>query len=319
FWGLPMLLEKMAEENQTKQVTELTLVGLTDNPRLQTVLFVLFLLIYFITLVGNLGMVVLIRSSHQLQSPMYFFLSNLSLLDACYSSVVAPRTLMNLLMEKKTISLAGCAAQLFFFIGFGTTECFLLAAMAYDRYVAICSPLLYPSIMSPRVCILLVTSSYVLGLLHSLVHTDFTFSLPFCQPAKVDHFYCSIVPVLALSCSDTHFNRHLIFGLGGLVEMVTISAILVSYTFILSAVSKTSSAKGRHKAFSTCISHLTGVTIFHGSILALNFRPKASNTLSTDKIFSVFYSLVVPMLNPLIYSLRNREVKNALKEFVMRK
>ncbi|NWX77425.1 O1102 protein, partial [Alca torda] len=306
----------MAKANQTEQVTELTLAGLTDDPRLKGPLFVLFLLIYFITLAGNLGMVALIRSSKQLQSPMYFFLSNLSLLDACYSSVVAPRTLMNLLMEKKTISLAGCAAQLFFFIGFGTTECFLLAAMAYDRYVAICSPLLYPSVMSHRACILLVAGSYVLGLLHSLVHTDFTFSLPFCRPAKINDFYCEIMPVLALSCSDTHINRRLVFGLAGLVEMVTILTILVSYAFILSAVSKISSAKGRQKAFSTCTSHLAGVTIFHGSILALNFRLRPSDTLSTDKTFAVFYSLVVPMLNPLIYSLRNREVKSALREFV---
>ncbi|NXJ98424.1 O1102 protein, partial [Corythaixoides concolor] len=311
-----VLLEKMAEENQTEQVTELTLVGLTDNPRLQALLFVLFLLIYLTTLAGNLGMVVLIRSSNQLQSPMYFFLSNLSLLDACYSSVVAPRTLMNLLMEKKTISLAGCATQLFFFIAFGTTECFLLAAMAYDRYTAICNPLLYPAIMSHRVCVLLVTGSYVLGLLHSSVHTDFAFSLPFCGPAEVDHFYCELMPILALSCSDTHVNRLLIFGLAGLVEMVTILAILISYSFILFAVSKIRSAKSRRKAFSTCTSHLAGVTIFHGSILALNFRPRSSDTLSTDKTFAVFYSLVVPMLNPLVYSLRNREVKSALREFV---
>ncbi|NWQ93105.1 O1020 protein, partial [Burhinus bistriatus] len=311
-----VLLEKMTEENQTEQVTELTLAGLTDDPRLQAPLFVLFLFVYFVTLAGNLGMVALIRSSRQLQSPMYFFLSNLSLLDACYSTVVAPRTLMNLLVEKRTISLAGCATQLFFFIGFGTTECFLLAAMAYDRYTAICNPLLYPSVMSRRVCILLVASSYVLGLLHSLVHTDFTFSLPFCWPAEVNDFYCELMPVLALSCSDTHVNRILVFGLGGLVEMVTILAVLVSYAFILSAVSKISSAKGRHKAFSTCTSHLAGVTVFHGSILALNFRLRSSDTLSTDKTFAVFYSLVVPMLNPLIYSLRNREVKNALREFV---
>ncbi|NXK83551.1 O1102 protein, partial [Amazona guildingii] len=302
----------MAEENQTEQVTELTLVGLTDNPRLQALLFILFLLIYFITLVGNLGMVVLIGSSAQLQSPMYFFLSNLSLLDACYSSVVAPKTLKNLLMGKKTISVIGCATQLYFFIALGTTECFLLAAMAYDRYVAICKPLLYLSIMSHRVCMLLVVSSYVLGLLHSWVHTEFAFSLPLCQPAKVTHFYCEIMPVLALSCIDTRVNKCLIFVLGGLVEVVTILAVLVSYIFILAAVSRISSAQGRYKAFSTCTSHLAGVTIFHGCILALNFRPGSDGSLSTDKVFSVFYSLMVPMLNPLIYSLRNREVKNTL-------
>ncbi|KAM9267064.1 LOW QUALITY PROTEIN: olfactory receptor 5T17-like [Cariama cristata] len=284
----------MAEENQTEQVTELTLVGLTDNPGLQVPLFVLFLLPYFIPLAGNLGMVVLIRSSGHLRSPMYFFLSNLSLLDACYSSVVASRTLMNFLTEKKTISLASCAIA-FFFIAFGTTECFLLAAMAYDRYTAICNPLLYPSIMSRGVCILLVAGSYVLGLLHSSAHTNFAFSLPFCLPTEVDHFYCDLIPVLALSCSNTHVNRSLIFGLGGLVETVTIR---------------------RHKAFSICTSHLAGVSIFHGSILALNFRPTFSITLSTDKIFAMFYSLGVPMLNPLIYSLRTREVKKALREFV---
>ncbi|NXJ71675.1 O1020 protein, partial [Rostratula benghalensis] len=309
----------MDNANRTQQVTELTLAGLTDDPRLKGPLFVLFLLIYLITLAGNLGMVALIRSSSQLHSPMYFFLSNLSLLDACYSSVVAPRTLMNLLMEKKTISLAGCATQLFFFIGLGSTECFLLALMAYDRYVAICNPLLYPSIMSHGVCFVLVASSYMLGLLHSLVHTEFTFSLTFCPPAKVDDFYCEIMPVLALSCSDTQVNRHLVFILAGLVEMVTILAVLVSYTFILSAVSKISSSEGRHKAFSTCTSHLTVVTIFHGSILALNFRPRPTDTLSTDKIFAVFYSLVVPMLNPLIYSLRNRDVKSALRKLAMGK
>ncbi|XP_061334336.1 olfactory receptor 5AR1-like [Pezoporus flaviventris] len=306
----------MAKENQSKQVTELTLVGLMDNPQLQAPLFILFLLIYFITLVGNLGMVVLIRSSAQLQTPMYFFLSNLSLLDACYSSVVAPRMLMNLLMEKQTISVIGCATQLYFFIAFGTTECFLLAAMAYDRYMAICKPLLYSAIMSHRLCMLLVASSYVLGLLNSWVHTEFAFSLPLCQPAKVNHFYCEITPVLALSCSDTRVNRCLIFVLGGLVEMVTILAVLVSYAFILAAVSRISSARGQYKAFSTCTSHLAGVTIFHGSILALNFRPGSGSSLSTDKVFAVFYSLVVPMLNPLIYSLRNREVKNALRDFV---
>ncbi|XP_010002765.1 PREDICTED: olfactory receptor 1086-like [Chaetura pelagica] len=306
----------MVEVNQSRQVLELTLVGLTDNPDLQAPLFVLFFLIYFSTLVGNLGMVVLIRSSRQLHSPMYFFLSSLSLLDACYSTVVAPRTLMDLLVEKKTISLAGCATQVFLFIGLGSTECFLLAAMAYDRYVAICHPLLYPAIMSHRVCVLLVAWSYLLGLLHSVVHTSFTFSLAFCWPGRVDHFYCEIMPVLALSCSDTWVNRCLVFALAGLIEMVTISAVLVSYSFILSTISKISSAQGRHKAFSTCTSHLAGVTIFHGSILALNFRPRPSDVLSTDKIFAVFYSLVVPLLNPLIYSLRNREVKNALRDFL---
>uniref|UniRef100_A0A8B9FZ47 G-protein coupled receptors family 1 profile domain-containing protein n=1 Tax=Amazona collaria TaxID=241587 RepID=A0A8B9FZ47_9PSIT len=290
------------------QVTELTLVGLTDNPRLQALLFILFLLIYFIVLVGNLGMVVLIRSSAQLQSPMYFFLSNLSLLDACYSSVVAPKTLKNLLMGKKTISVTGCASQLYFFIALGTTVCFLLAAM----------PLLYSSIMSHRVCMLLVVSSYVLGLLHSWVHTEFAFSLLLCQPAKVNHFYCETTPVLALSCIDTRVNKCLIFGLGGLVEVVTISAVLVSYVFILAAVSRISSAQGRYKrkAFSTCTSHLTTVSIFYGACFFMYLNPSSDSSRGADKWAVVLYTMVTPMLNPLIYSLRNKEVKEALRRLL---
>ncbi|XP_006117007.2 olfactory receptor 5T17-like [Pelodiscus sinensis] len=199
----------MDEANSTTVVSEFIFVGFTDNPTLQVIIFVLFLAIYISTLAGNFGMIVLIGVSPKLHTPMYYFLSNLSFLDICYSSVVAPKTRASFLEEKRAISLAGCAAQLYFFIALGTTECFLLAVMAYDRYLAICNPLLYPVIMSPRVCVPLVFGSYITGLLHSMVHTDFTFRLSFCGSHEINHFYCDITPLLALSCSDTHLNEFL--------------------------------------------------------------------------------------------------------------
>ncbi|XP_077175175.1 olfactory receptor 5T17-like [Paroedura picta] len=305
----------MSEDNITTGVNAFVFVDLTRNPKLQIILFLLFLLSYTATLLGNLGMIILIRSSPRLQTPMYFFLSNLSFLDVCFSTVVTSKTLVNLLAEK-SISLIGCAMQMYLVIGLASTECFLLAAMAYDRYVAICKPLLYPSLMSPRSCILLVIGSYTLGLLHALVHTVFTFRLFFCASNKINHLYCDISALLLLSCSDTYVNELLIFYVAGLVEATTILSVLVSYAYILASIVKISSAAGRLKAFSTCTSHLTAVTIFHGAILILHFRPKSSNGSSiqdvSDKILSVFYTIVIPLLNPLIYSLRNKEVKDAL-------
>lgn len=305
----------MSGKNSTKMINEFVFLGLTSNSALQIILFLVFLAFYMITLVGNLGMIVLIRVSPRLHTPMYFFLSNLSFLDLCFSTTVVSKTLMNFLVDKRSISLIGCALQMYFVIGLGSTECFLLAAMAYDRYVAICKPLLYPVIMSTSVCILLVVGSYFLGLLHSLVHTVFTFRVSFCGSNEINHVYCDITALLSLSCSDTHINELLIFYVAGPVEAITILSVLVSYTYILINIVKISSAAGRFKAFSTCTSHLTAVTIFHGAILILHFRPKSSNGSSAqdvcDKILSVFYTIVIPLLNPLIYSLRNKEVKDA--------
>uniref|UniRef100_A0A8D0HJ78 Olfactory receptor n=1 Tax=Sphenodon punctatus TaxID=8508 RepID=A0A8D0HJ78_SPHPU len=289
------------------------------SPMLQAILFAVFLGIYIITLLGNLGMIVLIQISPQLDTPMYFFLSNLSFLDVCYSSVVAPKTMTNFSAERKSISFTWCAAQMYFFIAFGTAECFLLAVMAYDRYIAICNPLLYPVIMSPRVCIPLVILSYILGLLHSMVHTYFTFSLSFCGSDKINHFYCDITPLLSLSCSDTNINELLLFVLVGFIEIITILTVLVSYIYILSTILRIRSAESRSKAFSTCASHFTGVTIFHGTILFMYLRPTSSYSLDTDKILAVFYTVVIPMLNPLIYSLRNKEVKDALRSSLKKK
>ncbi|XP_067406792.1 olfactory receptor 5AR1-like [Emydura macquarii macquarii] len=312
-------MEEMKEGNHTMRVTEFIFVGLTDNPTLQVTLFVLFLIIYIITLVGNLGMIILIRISPQLHTPMYYFLSSLSFLDICYSSVIAPKTLESFLEERKAISLAGCAAQLYFFIALGTTECFLLAVMAYDRYVAICNPLLYPVIMAPRVCIPLVVGSYIIGLLHSMVHTDFTFSLSFCGSNEINHFFCDITPLFSLSCSDTHINEVLLFTLVGFIEIITILTVLISYIYILHTILGIHSAERKLKAFNTCASHFIGITIYHGTILFMYLRPSSSYSLDRDKITAVFYTVVIPMLNPLIYSLRNKQVKDALRDSIVRK
>lgn len=283
---------------------------------MQVILFLVFLTFYVATLMGNLGMITLIVISSHLHTPMYFFLSNLSLLDVCFSSVVTPKALANLLSEVKTISVSGCAMQMFFVIGLGSAECFLLAAMAYDRYTAICKPLLYPILMSRKVCILLVIGSYTLGLLHSLIHTVFTFRLSFCQSNEINHLYCDITALLSLSCSDIYVNKLLIFYVAGLVEATTLLSVLVSYVYILVNLLKIKSTTSRLKAFSTCTSHLTVVTVFHGSILILHFRtnPTSGSFVQdvSDKVLSVFYTIVIPLLNPLIYSLRNKEVKDAI-------
>ncbi|XP_006032273.1 olfactory receptor 1102-like [Alligator sinensis] len=302
----------MAERNHTVLVTKFIFMGLTDNPTVQVFVFVLFLSIYIITLVGNLGMILLIKISPKLHTSMYFFLSNLSFLDICYSSVVAPKTLASFLEETKAISVFGCAAQMYFFIALGTTECFLLSAMAYDRYVAICNPLLYPIIMSPRVCVTMVFGSYTLGLLHSMVHTHFTFHLSFCGSDEINHFYCDITPLLSLSCSDTHFNEILLFTLVGFIEIIIVLTVVISYIYILGTILRIRSATGKHKAFNTCASHFTGVSIYHGTILFMYLRPSSNYSLDTDKVIAVFYTVVIPMLNPLIYSLRNKEVKDAV-------
>ncbi|XP_016055900.1 PREDICTED: olfactory receptor 5T1-like [Miniopterus natalensis] len=310
---------------QSKNVTEVTvfiLMGFTNNFEMQVFLFLLFLEIYLFTLVGNLGMVLLVSRDSRLHNPMYYFISVLSFLDACYSSVVTPKMLVSFLEEKKAISYVGCAAQMFLFmffaVAFGTTECFLLAAMAYDRYVAIYNPLLYSVSMSPRVCVSLVAASYVGGLLHASVHTAATFSLSFCASNEIRHVFCDIPPLLAISCSDTHTNQLLLFYFVGSIETVTILVVLVSYGFILLAILRVHSGDGRRKVFSTCGSHLAGVAIYHGTILFMYVRPSSSYALDHDMIVSLFYTVVIPMLNPVIYSLRNRDVKEAMKRVLGR-
>ncbi|XP_007957449.2 olfactory receptor 1102-like [Orycteropus afer afer] len=301
---------------QSKNVSEVTtfiLLGFTDDFELQVFLFLLFLAIYIFTLVGNLGLVLLVVINSRLHNPMYYFLSVLSSLDACFSSAVTPKMLVNFLSENKGISFLGCATQMWLFVTLGTTEFFLLAAMAYDRFVAIYNPLLYSVKMSSRVYMPLIISSYVAGILHGTLETVATFSLSFCASNEIRHVFCDIPALLALSCSDTHINQLLVFFVVGSIEIFTILIVLMSYGFILVPILRMRSAEGRRKVFSTCGSHLTGVSIYCGTILFIYVRPSSSYASDHDMIVSVFYTIVIPMLNPIIYSLRNKDVKEAME------
>ncbi|XP_061334202.1 olfactory receptor 5J3-like [Pezoporus flaviventris] len=301
----------MAEQNHTS-VAEFILKGLSDQAEAKAALFVLLLLIYTITLLDNAGIIVAIRGHPQLHTSMYFFLGSLSIVDICFSSVVAPRTLVNFLLGKKTISFAGCMGQAFFYIVFVTTECFVLAVMAYDRYMAFCNPLLYSSVMTRRLCVGLVVGCYTGGVLNSIIQMTFIIRLPFCSFNVINHFFCDVPPLLALSCASTYINEMILFSLAGVIELSTISAILVSYLFIFFAILRVRNAESRKKAFSTSMSHLIVVTTLYGTTIFMYLRPSSSYSLNTDKVVSVFYTVVIPMLNPLIYSLSNKEMKDAL-------
>ncbi|XP_014648582.1 PREDICTED: olfactory receptor 1002-like [Ceratotherium simum simum] len=304
--------------NQTL-VTEFFFVGLTNHFHHQVVLFVIFLLVYLISLLGNLGMITLICMDSRLHTPMYFFLSHLSFVDVCSSSVIGPKMLTDIFVQKKVISFFGCALQLWFFVHFVVTECFLLASMAYDRYMAICKPLLYTFIMSQRVCVQLVVGPYTVGLLIATTHTTSTFCLPYCGPNIINHFFCDLLPILSLACADTQVNQVLLSILAGAVGVLSGVIILVSYIYIVIAVLRIRSADGRRKAFSTCTSHLTAVSILYGTLFFIYVHPNSSFSLDIDKVVSVFYTAVVPMLNPVIYSLRNKEVQDSFRRVFERK
>ncbi|XP_062053385.1 olfactory receptor 5A1 [Lepus europaeus] len=303
----------------SSSVTMFILLGFTDHPELQVFLFVTFLGIYLVTLAWNLALIFLIRSDTRLHTPMYFFLSNLSFIDICYSSAVAPKMLTDFFQEQKTISFVGCAAQFFFFVGMGLTECFLLTAMAYDRYVAISSPLLYTAIMSQSLCTGMVVGAYVGGFLSSLIQASSIFRLHFCGPNIINHFFCDLPPVLALSCSDIFPSQVINFLVVVAVGGTSFLILLISYSYIVTAVLKIRSVDGRWKAFNTCASHLMVVILLFGTALFMYLRPSSSYSLGRDKVVSVFYSLVIPMLNPLIYSLRNKEIKDALWKVLEKK
>ncbi|XP_014734183.1 PREDICTED: olfactory receptor 8J2-like [Sturnus vulgaris] len=287
------------------------LLGITDTPWAQAPLFGLFLLIYIITLAGNMGLVVLVWVAPSLHTPMYFFLAHFSLADICYSTVISPKMLTDLLFGDKTISWAGCVAQFHLFALFVTAECHLLAAMAYDRHVAICHPLRYVLLVSPRSCRRLVACSYLVASLSALLYTGCTFGGSFCGPLRVDHFFCDAGPLLRLACSDTRGRELAIFGLAAANGLGTGAAIVLSYGRVLCAVLGTRSAPGRARAFRTCASHLASVSVFYGSLFFMYLQP-ASWHGSRDKVASVFYTVVSPVLNPFIYSLRNTEVRAAL-------
>ncbi|XP_067151404.1 olfactory receptor 5J3-like [Apteryx mantelli] len=308
----------MVDENCTR-VTHFTLAGLTDHPHLKPVLFALFLGTYMLTLVGNLGIIVLVRVSPQLHTPMYFFLSNLSFLDICYSCTISPKMLLDLSEKHRAISFAGCLMQLNFYGVFATSEIYLLAAMAYDRYVAICSPLLYGVVMSPGLCTCLVAGSYLAGLLNAIIHTSGLLQLSFCGPHVINNFYCDGPPLLVLSSTDTWLNEVVMFVFVGFNMTTTILLIIASYARIAVTIMRMNSAEGRRKACSTCASHLAAITIFYVSAAFNYMQPSSMNSMESKKISSIFYSIIIPMLNPLIYSLRNKEVKHATINIIRRK
>lgn len=305
----------MGALNQTR-VTEFVFLGLTDSWVLEILFFIPFTVTYILTLLGNIAIVVTIVFSPRLHTPMYFFLSNLSFIDICHSSVTVPKMLEGLLLERKSISFDSCIAQLFFLHLFACAEIFLLTIMAYDRYAAICIPLRYPTVMNMKVCVHLVFALWAGGTVHSLVQTVLTIRLPYCGPNVIDSYFCDVPPVIKLACTDTYLTGILIVSNSGTISLTCFLALVTSYTVILFSLRK-QSAEGRRKALSTCSSHFMVVALFFGPCIFLYTRPDSS--FSIDKVVSVFYTVVTPLLNPLIYTLRNEEVKNAMKQLRQRR
>ncbi|KAM6158681.1 olfactory receptor 5B3-like [Rhynchocyon petersi] len=313
----------MSSLENTTEVTQFILLGLTSSPELQIPLFLMFTLIYLINVLGNLGMIVLIFLDSCLHTPMYFFLSNLSLVDLCYSSAVTPTVLVSLLTGNSVISYNACAAQMFIFAAFVTVENFLLASMAYDRYVVVvvvmcpvCKPLHYTTTMTTGRCACLATVSYLCGFINSSIHTGNTFRLSFCVFSVVHHFFCDVPAVMVLSCSDRHVSEMVLVFVATFVIFFAFLVILTSYLFIFVTILKMHSAEGYQKTLSTCASHFTAVSIFYGTIIFMYAQPTSSHSMDADKVASVFYTMIISMLSPLVYSVRNKEVKRAFKKIV---
>ncbi|KAM5226360.1 olfactory receptor 8B12-like [Hipposideros larvatus] len=303
----------------TSSVTEFVLAGLTDQPGLQIPLFFLFLVFYLLTVVGNLGLITLIGLNSHLHIPMYFFLFNLSFIDFSYSTTLTPKMLMGFVSKKNIISYSGCMTQFFFFCFFVISECYILSAMAYDRYVAICKPLLYTVTMSPQVCLLLLLGVYGMGGFGAVTHMGNIIVLTFCADNRVNHYMCDILPLLELSCNSSYINLLVVFIVATIGIGVPIVTIFTSYGFIISSTLHIKSTKGKSKAFSTCSSHVIVVSLFFGSGAFMYLKPPSILPLDQGKVSSIFYTAVVPMLNPLIYSLRNKDVKFALRKSLSRK
>ncbi|XP_021484981.1 olfactory receptor 8K3 [Meriones unguiculatus] len=301
------------EKHNLTVVTEFILMGITERPELQAPLFGLFLVIYMSSMVGNLGMIILTTVDSRLQTPMYFFIRHLAITDLGYSTAVGPKMLVNFIVDLNIISYNLCATQLAFFLVFIISELFILSAMSYDRYVAICKPLFYTVIMSQRVCHVLVAIPYLYCTFVSLLVTIKVFTLSFCGYNVISHFYCDSLPLLSLICSNTREIEMIILVLAAFNLMSSLLVVLVSYLLILTAILRMKSAEGQRKAFSTCGSHLTVVTVFYGTLIFMYVQPQSSHSFDTDKVASIFYTLIIPMLNPMIYSLRNKDVKHAIQ------
>ncbi|XP_043776309.1 putative olfactory receptor 8G3 pseudogene [Cervus elaphus] len=305
----------MDPRNHTS-VTEFILAGLTEQPQLQLPLFLLFLGIYVVTVVGNLGMITLIGLSPHLKTPMYYFLSNLSLIDLCQSTVITPKMLVNFVTEKNIISYPECMTQLYFFLLFIIAECYILAEMAYDRYVAICNPLLYNAIMSYYRCFQLTAAVYILCIIQSTFHTCLMLRLYFCKANIINHYFCDVFPLMELSCSSIYFTELLALVGSSFNALIPALTVLISYIYILYKIFHIHSTEGRSKAFSTCSSHILAVAVFYGSAAFVYLQPSSVSPMDQGKVSSVLYTCIVPMLNPLIYSLRNKDVKLALNKIL---
>ncbi|XP_040115286.1 olfactory receptor 8H3-like [Oryx dammah] len=300
-------------------VSDFILMGLTDSGEIRLVLFTLFLLMYLITVLGNGGMILIIRLDPQLHTPMYFFLSHLSFLDLTYSSVITPKTLDNLLTSSKCVSYLNCFMQMNCFVFLAFTQCVLLSSMACDRCAAICSPLRYLVVMSSRHCCSLLFGSYLIGFMDSFINVLCMSRLHFCDSDVICHLFCEAPPVLALSCTDRHNTEIIISIFAGSSLLASLVMVSVSYVAILSTILKITSTSGKQEAFSPCASHLLAVTIFYGTAIFTYIKPSKPYSLGKDHVASVFYTIVIPMLNPLIYSLRNKEVKNALRRVMQKR
>ncbi|XP_047373722.1 olfactory receptor 8J1-like [Sciurus carolinensis] len=305
----------MAPENAT-QVTEFVFIGFSDLPELQIPLFLVFLLIYGLTVIGNLGIITLTSVDSRFQTHIYFFLRHLAIINFSNSTVIAPKMLVNFLVSNKTTSYYECATQMGAFLVFIVAEVFMLAVIAYDRYVAICKPLLYLAVVSWRICLLLVFLTYLYSFSTAVVVSSCVFSVSYCASNVINHFYCDNVPLLALSCSDTYIPETVVFISATMNILFSMTIVLVSYFNIVLSILRMRSSEGRKKAFSTCASHMMAVTVFYGTLLFMYLQPRSCHSLDTDKMASVFYTLLIPMLNPMIYSLRNKDVKAALRKFM---
>ena len=305
----------MAHENFTR-VIEFILTGVSERPDLQIPPFFVFLVIYGLTVTGNLSIITLTSVDSQLQTPMYFFLRHLAIINLGNSTVIAPKMLINFLVKKHTTSFYECATQLGMFLVFIVAEIFILAVMAYDRYVAICNPLLYMAVVSRRICFLLVSLTYLYSFSTAIVASSSVFSMSYCSSNVINHFYCDIIPLIALSCSDTSFPETVVFVSASTNLVFSIITVVASYFNIVLSILRIRSSEGRKRAFSTCTSHMTAVSVFYGTLLFMYLQPLTNHSMGADKMASMFYTLVIPMLNPMIYSLRNKDVKAALKRFL---